>query len=70
MLIDAARDHRIDLSTSYMIGDRWQDVEAGQAAGCRTIFIRNTYTEKQPDRYDAAVDSVVEASRLILSGAV
>ncbi len=35
MLIDASANYGIDLTKSYMIGDRWRDVEAGQAAGCR-----------------------------------
>jgi D-glycero-D-manno-heptose 1,7-bisphosphate phosphatase len=70
MLVDTAAEHGIDLGASYMIGDRWRDVAAGRAAGCRTIFIRNAYDEPQPTEYDAAVESVVEASRLILAGAV
>lgn len=35
MLLKAAEDFNIDLSQSYMIGDGWRDVEAGQAAGCK-----------------------------------
>lgn len=43
MLIDAARDHRIDLPASWMIGDSDIDIEAGQAAGCKTarLFDKN-----------------------------
>ncbi len=70
MLLEAAAAHSIDLGASYMIGDRWRDVAAGRAAGCRTIFIRNEYDEQQPAEYDAAVASVAEASRLILSRSV
>ena len=65
MLLAAAAELGIDLSSSYMVGDRWRDVEAGQAAGCQTIFIRSGYTERQPDRYDIAVDSFAEASLAI-----
>lgn len=46
MLLDAAKRFNIDLVNSYMIGDRWFDVNAGKAAGCKTIFLldreRNT----------------------------
>jgi len=43
MLLEAARRHNIDLAESVMIGDRLADVEAGIAAGCRTILVRTGY---------------------------
>ena len=67
MINDAAATWHIDLAASYMIGDRWRDVEAGRAAGCRTVFIRNDYDERQPAVSDATVDSLCEAADLILS---
>lgn len=42
MLFKAAEDFNIDLSKSWMIGDGENDVKAGIAAGCRTVFIRNS----------------------------
>ena len=39
LLLKAAKIHHIDLNQSIMIGDRWKDIEAGQNAGCKTIFI-------------------------------
>ena len=39
MLIRAARAHRIDLATSWMVGDTLDDVEAGRRAGCRTLLL-------------------------------
>ncbi|MBT3765037.1 MAG: HAD family hydrolase [Rhodospirillaceae bacterium] len=47
-LLDAARDFDIDLTSSIMVGDRWRDIEAGQNAGCRTVFIDYGYDEQQP----------------------
>lgn len=41
MLLRAAREHGIDLSRSWMIGDILHDVEAGNRAGCRTVLIDN-----------------------------
>lgn len=67
MLLAAAREHGIDLSSSFMVGDRWRDVEAGQRAGCRTLFIDYAYYEKQPETYDYRVKSLVEAAEIILS---
>src|ERR1700751_197512 len=34
LLLEAVRRHNIDLKSSFMVGDRWRDVEAGRAAGC------------------------------------
>lgn len=48
MLTDAAAAHGIDLEMSWMVGDRFRDIEAGQAAGCRTLFIDYSYPERPP----------------------
>jgi D-glycero-D-manno-heptose 1,7-bisphosphate phosphatase len=39
MILQAAEDHDINLSESWMIGDGINDIQAGQKAGCKTIFI-------------------------------
>jgi D-glycero-D-manno-heptose 1,7-bisphosphate phosphatase len=67
LLLEAARDWGIDLPSSFMVGDRWRDMEAGRAAGCRTLFVQAHYAERQPDRPDATVASLREAGDLILS---
>jgi D-glycero-D-manno-heptose 1,7-bisphosphate phosphatase len=66
MLLDAADKWSIDLSRSYMVGDRWRDTDAGQAAGCHTFFIDYGYDEKQPAQVDYRVASLREAARIIL----
>ena len=66
MLIEAAREWKIDLRRSFMVGDRWRDVAAGKAAGCYTIFVDYKYQERYPDNPDAVVASLEEAGRLIL----
>jgi D-glycero-D-manno-heptose 1,7-bisphosphate phosphatase len=66
MLRAAAEQHQIDLSRSYMVGDRWRDVSAGVAAGCKTIFIDYQYDETGPDLPDITVTSLLEASEVIL----
>lgn len=62
----AAGELGIDLGASWMIGDRWRDIEAGRAAGCRTIFIDYDYREERPNRPDHCVDSLAQAARIIL----
>jgi len=66
MLLDAAGKWNIDLSRSFMIGDRWRDTEAGDAAGCQTMFIDYGYDEKQPARVHHRVTSLTEAANVIL----
>ena len=48
LLLEAAEAYAIDLTTSFMVGDRWRDVEAGRRAGCRTVFIDAGYDERRP----------------------
>jgi len=70
MLFEAARNWDLNLSQSYMVGDRWRDIGAGKAAGCATILIDNEYEEQRAENPDAVVDSLLEASNLILSSAL
>ncbi len=67
MLLAAARDWGIDLGRSFMIGDRWRDIEAGQRAGCRTIFIKRGYAEPDPPHFDFEADSLDTAVTWLLS---
>tara|TARA_Y100000766_G_scaffold252425_1_gene236692 strand:+ start:313 stop:858 length:546 start_codon:yes stop_codon:yes gene_type:complete len=46
MILQAAKDHSIDLNRSWVVGDRWKDIDAGNAAGCNTIFVDYSYDEK------------------------
>jgi len=67
-LLDAARRHGIELDASFMIGDRWRDVEAGQRAGCTSYFIDYGYLERQPDPPFIRVHSLLEAAIAITGG--
>jgi D-glycero-D-manno-heptose 1,7-bisphosphate phosphatase len=49
LLYEAARTYGVDLSKSFIVGDRWRDIEAGRRAGCRTIFLDLGYSEQRPD---------------------
>ena len=67
MLLEAAREYGIDLLRSFLVGDRWRDIAAGQAAGCRCFFVDYGYDEKRPAQPYVAVKSCSEAAVLILS---
>jgi D-glycero-D-manno-heptose 1,7-bisphosphate phosphatase len=66
LLLEAAEQFGIDLSASFMVGDRWRDIEAGRRAGCRTIWIDRAYTERRPDPDYVAAD-LGDATTWILS---
>jgi len=65
MLLAAAAELNIDLPASWMIGDRWRDVDCGKAAGCRTVFVDNSYAEELRELPDFRVKSLLEAALLI-----
>lgn len=68
LLLDAARDWGVELTASFMVGDRWRDTEAGAAAGCRTVFVDHGYDERRPRAFDQKVTSLAEAAAWILRG--
>lgn len=66
MLLDAAAELGVALSKSYMVGDRWSDVEAGRAAGCYTIKIERGWANERPSQPDAVVGSLAAAVQHIV----
>lgn len=66
MLVDAARQWDVDLAASFMVGDRWRDIDAGKAAGCRTILVGERYDDRKPEGYWANAAGLPEAADVIL----
>ena len=67
MLLEAAQRWRLDLGRSFMVGDRWSDVAAGQAAGCRTLLVETPYSGRERCRPDHCVADLAEAADWILT---
>ncbi len=67
MLLDAARELGLDLTRSWMVGDRWRDVDCGHNAGVRTVFIDFGYEEQLHAVPDFTVPSFAAAARIILA---
>ena len=67
LLLDAAREFDITLTKSYMVGDRWRDIAAGQTAGCKCYFVDYGYGEKRPEKPYFEVKSLRDAVGKILS---
>ena len=69
MVLDAAARHAVDLATSFLIGDRWRDIDCGAAAGVRTVLIDRGYRERAPEHPpDFVADSLGAAADWILNG--
>ena len=66
MLRRAALTHGIDLERSFLIGDRWRDVDCAHAAGCRAIFIDHGYREPLREKPEFTVKTFREAVATIL----
>ena len=68
LIFSAVDKHKIDLSKSWLIGDRWSDIVAGVSSGLKTIFIDHKYTEKtQNFGPDYVVSTTQKACELVLS---
>ena len=66
LLLRAADEYGVDLASSFMVGDRWRDIEAGKHAGCKTLFIDYAYDETLQSQPDVVVGSLIEAANWIL----
>lgn len=66
MLQRAARELGIELRRSFMVGDRWRDIDCGHAAGCVTFLIDYQYDEPLRQSPNYRVKSLVEAADMIL----
>ncbi len=67
MVHDAAAALGLDLTRSWLIGDRWRDVDCGKRADVRTVFIDFGYVEKLRATPDFTVHSFADAAAIILA---
>lgn len=67
MLLQAARDLRIDLAQSWLIGDQDRDVQAGRAAGCRAVLITSDEESSEHGGATEIAESLHDAVDVILN---
>jgi D-glycero-D-manno-heptose 1,7-bisphosphate phosphatase len=67
MLTAAAERWNVDLFRSFVVGDRWRDIDAGRAAGCYSILLRRSYSACTSA--DTTVDTLAQAVEVILERA-
>jgi D-glycero-D-manno-heptose 1,7-bisphosphate phosphatase len=65
LLLEAASKWNIDLGKSFVIGDRWRDIEAGSRAGCGTLLIGDSKDQERPCRPDHTAGDLASAVRII-----
>ena len=69
LILRAAQKYGLDLSHSWMVGDRWKDIAAGQAVGLKTIFVDYHYAEKhEGPSSDFTVEDTSFVADIILKG--
>jgi len=69
LLLDAAAKHELDLDSAFLIGDRWSDVVAAHAAGCRAVLIETPFSNAERCRPDHTATDVTGAVDWILATA-
>ena len=66
MLLEASREYGLNLAESWLVGDRWKDIDAGHAAGCRTVFLDYDYDECLNSPPDYTIRCIEQLSPLII----
>lgn len=68
LVLAAGASRQIDLARSFLIGDRWRDIDCGANAGVRTVLIDRQYRERQPAHQpEYTADSLLSAATWIRS---
>jgi D-glycero-D-manno-heptose 1,7-bisphosphate phosphatase len=65
MILKAKHFFNIDLAESYVVGDRWRDIDAGYNAGCKTILINRNYSENLNFKPDFLITSLIDLFNII-----
>ncbi len=69
LIFQAAKKYGVDLSSSWMVGDRWKDIAAGKAAGLKTVFLDCHYAETYLGmQADFTVEDIGFLADIILQG--
>lgn len=69
MVLEAARDHRLDLKRSFFVGDKAIDIDCGRNAGVRTVLVRTGHGHSEKCAPDWTAEDLPEAAEIILKHA-
>jgi len=67
LLIAEGVEEPLSFASSWMVGDRDSDIEAGRAAGCRTIFIERSWVSETGEKADVTAADLADAVDAIVS---
>ena len=65
LLLQAIKKWNVDFKKSFIIGDRWRDIQAGEKIGCKTIFLDYKYKDIKPKNPDFVTDTLLNATYII-----
>ena len=65
MIFEASDELNIDLENSFMVGDRWRDIDAGKNAGCKTILLKSQIIEDIKSKPDFEIGSLTELLNIV-----
>ena len=65
LLLQASKKWDVNLKKSFIIGDRWRDIQAGEKAGCKTIFLEYNYIDIKPKNPNFITDTLLNATYII-----
>ena len=65
LLLHASKKWNVDLKKSFMIGDRWRDIQSGEKAGCKTIYLDYNYKDIKPKSLSFITDTLLKAVYMI-----
>jgi len=65
LFFEAAAENSIDLSSSWMVGDRESDILSGRNAGCSTIWLRNNIHTVNPELPDFTAEDWREIEQIV-----
>jgi D-glycero-D-manno-heptose 1,7-bisphosphate phosphatase len=66
MVLEAARDHNLDLKRSFFVGDKAIDIDCGRNAGVRTMLVRTGYGHPETCAPDWTTENLADAAEIIL----
>ena len=65
LLLQASKKWNVDFKKSFMIGDRWRDIQSGEKAGCKTIYLDYNYKDIKPKNPNFTTDTLLNAVYII-----